>query len=152
MDSKYTFGFNHWEKNFQGGISKVVCIQKQPLRAIRWLTYFNHFVRLAKSVKLIVWSKCNWVVILDTNEISRSSHPEVFCKKDVLRNFAKFTGKHLCLSVFFNKIAGLRQHLFLWNTLGGCFKKYRFFRIDILSKTGILIKIAKIMVKLAKLL
>ena len=26
----------------------------------------------------------------------RSSRPEVFCKKDVLRNFAKFTGKHLC--------------------------------------------------------
>ena len=23
--------------------------------------------------------------------------PEVFCKKDVLRNFAKFTGKHPCL-------------------------------------------------------
>ena len=26
----------------------------------------------------------------------RSSRPEVFCKKSVLRNFAKFTGKHLC--------------------------------------------------------
>ena len=25
----------------------------------------------------------------------RSSRPEVFCKKAVLRNFAKFTGKHL---------------------------------------------------------
>ena len=25
----------------------------------------------------------------------RSSRPEVFCKKGVLRNFAKFTGKHL---------------------------------------------------------
>ena len=25
----------------------------------------------------------------------RSSRPEVFCDKDVLRNFAKFTGKHL---------------------------------------------------------
>ena len=25
----------------------------------------------------------------------RSSHPEVFCKKSVLENFAKFTGKHL---------------------------------------------------------
>ena len=24
-----------------------------------------------------------------------SGHPEVFCKKDVLKNFAKFTGKHL---------------------------------------------------------
>ena len=27
----------------------------------------------------------------------RSSRPEVFCTKDVLRNFAKFTRKHLCL-------------------------------------------------------
>ena len=26
----------------------------------------------------------------------KSSCPEVFCKKGVLRNFAKFTGKHLC--------------------------------------------------------
>ena len=34
----------------------------------------------------------------------RSSHPEVFCKKDVLKNIAKFTGKHLCQSLFFNKV------------------------------------------------
>ena len=26
----------------------------------------------------------------------RSSSPEMFCKKGVLRNFIKFTGKHLC--------------------------------------------------------
>ena len=38
----------------------------------------------------------------------RSSRPEVFCKKGVLRNFVKFTGKHLCQSLFFNKLAGLR--------------------------------------------
>ena len=38
----------------------------------------------------------------------RSSHPEVFCKKGVLRNFPKFTGKHLRQSLFFNKVAGLR--------------------------------------------
>ena len=25
---------------------------------------------------------------------------EVFCRKDVLRNFAKFTGKHLCQSLW----------------------------------------------------
>ena len=30
---------------------------------------------------------------------------EVFYKKDVLKNFAKFTRKHLCLSLFFNKVA-----------------------------------------------
>ena len=32
----------------------------------------------------------------------RSSLPEVFYKKGALRHFAKFTGKHLCLSLFFN--------------------------------------------------
>ena len=31
----------------------------------------------------------------------------VFHKKGVLRNFAKFTGKRLCQSLFFNKVAGL---------------------------------------------
>ena len=29
--------------------------------------------------------------------------PEVFCKKGVLRNSAKFIWKHLCQSLFFNK-------------------------------------------------
>ena len=31
---------------------------------------------------------------------NRSSRPKVFCKKGVLRNFAKFTGKHLCQILF----------------------------------------------------
>ena len=39
----------------------------------------------------------------------RRSRPEVFCKKGVLRNLAKFTRKRLCQSLFFNKIAGLRS-------------------------------------------
>ena len=39
---------------------------------------------------------------------SLSSRQEVFCEKGVLRNFTKFTGKHLCQSLFFNKVAGLR--------------------------------------------
>ena len=40
--------------------------------------------------------------------IYRSSRPNMCCKKGVLRNFIKFTGKHLCQSLFFNKLAGLR--------------------------------------------
>ena len=36
--------------------------------------------------------------------MDRSSRPEVFCKKGVLRNFAKFTGKQLCQSLLFNKL------------------------------------------------
>ena len=38
----------------------------------------------------------------------RSSHQRWSIIKGVLRNFAKFTGKHLCQSLFFNKVAGLR--------------------------------------------
>ena len=36
----------------------------------------------------------------------RSSHQRCSLSKGVLRNFAKFTGKHLCQSLFFNKVAG----------------------------------------------
>ena len=41
----------------------------------------------------------------------RSSRPEVLCKKGVLKSFAKFTGKHLCQSLFFNKFGGLTLSL-----------------------------------------
>ena len=34
--------------------------------------------------------------VVQLYQIVRSSRPKVFCKKSVLRNFAKFTGKYLC--------------------------------------------------------
>ena len=39
-------------------------------------------------------------------------YPEVFYKKDVLQNFAKFTGKHLCQGPLFNKAADLMSQVF----------------------------------------
>ena len=41
--------------------------------------------------------------------LTRGSQPEVFCKRGVLKNLATFRGKHLCWSLFFNKVAGLRH-------------------------------------------
>ena len=41
--------------------------------------------------------------------MGRSSHQRCFVKKGVLRNFAKFTGKHLCHRLIFNDVAGLRH-------------------------------------------
>ena len=43
-----------------------------------------------------------------TESIGRSSRPKVFYEKGVLRNSAKFTGKNLGQSLFFNKVADLR--------------------------------------------
>ena len=40
--------------------------------------------------------------------INRSSHQRCFLIKGVPRTIVKFTGKHLCQSLFFNKVAGLR--------------------------------------------
>ena len=39
----------------------------------------------------------------------RSTRPEVFCKESVLKNFTKFTGKHLCQILFFSKVQLLKR-------------------------------------------
>ena len=97
-------------------------------------------LELTLKVKLSMYSSP--LCVSTFNGHSRSSIPEVFCKKCVLRNFAKFTGKHLCQSLFFNKVSGVRPAILLkkrlWhrcfpvnfakflrtlsqNTSGGCF-------------------------------
>ena len=58
-----------------------------------------------------VFCLINYIVIDVTK--SRSSRQEVFCKKGILGNFAKFTGKHLCQVLFFNKVVGLRPANFI---------------------------------------
>ena len=52
---------------------------------------------------------------------NRSSRPEVFCEKDVLRNFVKFTGRHLCQSLFLNKVEVLCN--FIKETLAQVFSR-----------------------------
>ena len=42
----------------------------------------------------------------------RSRHRRCSMRKGVLRNVAKFTGKHVCQSLFFNKVAGLFLQLY----------------------------------------
>ena len=39
---------------------------------------------------------------------ARSSRPDLFCKKCILRNFTKFTGKHLCQSPYFNNFIKIK--------------------------------------------
>ena len=54
------------------------------------------------SAKINVWSY-----------IQKQS-PEYTIKKGVLKNFSKFTEKHLYLSLFFNKVAGPKTVLIKW--------------------------------------
>ena len=66
-----------------------------------------------------------------------SIRPEVFCKKRFLRNFTKFTGKHLRQSLYFNKVAGLAT-LFKKKLWHRCFPVNfeKFLRATFLQRTS----------------
>ena len=60
-------------------------------------------------------------------------------KKGVLRSFIKFTGKYLCQSLFFNKVAGLRAVTLLKKRLWHrCFpvNSAKFLRTTFLQNTS----------------
>ena len=45
--------------------------------------------------------------------LSRSSRSQMFFKTGVPKNFAIFTGKHLCWGYLFNKVVGLQAYNFI---------------------------------------
>ena len=53
----------------------------------------------------------------------RSSYRRCSVRIRVLRNFGKFTGKHLCQSLFFNKVADIRPETLLKRDSGSQFCK-----------------------------
>ena len=70
---------------------------------------------------------------------TRSSNQKCSMQKGILRNLAKFTGKHLCQSLFFNKVAGLRPETLLKKGLWQrCFPTnyVKFLRTPFLSNTS----------------
>ena len=60
------------------------------------LEFFLHHAFVIVIIMVRPWSSS-----------SGSSRLEMFCKKGVLKNSSKLTGKHLYRSLFFNKVAGL---------------------------------------------
>ena len=75
--------------------------------------YFSNFRGLFRKLPNICWKVMALTIfakttIIDVWQDSQKQPPEVLCKEAVLRNFAKFTEKHLCQRLFFNKVAGQR--------------------------------------------
>ena len=52
------------------------------------------------------WKRINWIFVKATSSY-KSSHRRCSIRKGSLRNFRKFTGKHLYQDLFFNKVTGL---------------------------------------------
>ena len=64
---------------------------------------------LGAKLGVILCQNCVWLSDAALDDFFfRSSRPEMLCKKGVIRNFAKFTGKQPSQRLFFNKVAGLR--------------------------------------------
>ena len=90
--------------------------------------FFQSLTIFSKSSSLDVWQGCLNVWMFDpgktlqaeSNDIKKQS-PRGVLWKDVLRNFRKFTGKHLCQSFFFNNVTGLRPATLLKKTLSQVF-------------------------------
>ena len=85
---------------------------------IRFKHYKNSFECKNKEVyrdwvSFSLWSHLN----IKRNYLEYSSHRRCSVKKGVLRNLAKFTGKHLCQRFFFNKVAGIRPATLLKKSL-----------------------------------
>ena len=65
-----------------------------------------------KKKKIFFFSKIislNYLELLKYSIQHKTSHRNCSMKKSVIKNFTKFTGKHLYQSLFFNNVAGLRQ-------------------------------------------
>ena len=85
-----------------------------------------------KYLKYFLISKCrkksNKIELKEEFMVIRKEEqpPEVFCKKGVIRHFAKLTGKHLSQSLLFNNVAGLAKFFrtLLQITSGQLFPKF----------------------------
>ena len=82
-------------------------------RRCTWQYFFlsQIFLSYSKSLLTELSAKSTIRKVFDF----RSSHQRCSLKKGALRNFTKFTGKHLCQSLFFNKVAGLKPETLLKN-------------------------------------
>ena len=71
---------------------------KLTLVNVLWNDEFGSCKRQSSEISGVLWK----------------NRPEVFCKKFVFRNFAKFTGKYLCQSLFLMKLQTSSTGAFLW--------------------------------------
>ena len=79
------------------GISQPLRLKsafQTPFLAYSYQTKFCYQLHILKLIRFLL--------------TTRSSHQRCSVMKGILRNFAKFTGKHLCQGLFFNQVVGQR--------------------------------------------
>ena len=96
---------------------------EQALETMKSLLFQIKVTMSAYALHEVMKKQCHKVRLLRLYASATSSHQRCSMKKGVLRNFAKFTGKHLCQSLFFNKVAGWGLQFDLKRLWHRCFPK-----------------------------
>ena len=102
-----TWGKNQWDPHIITNGFIVIMALAVFVKLLLDIAWHTGFKWKCDTVYHLHW----WRLVCEASFLPqncRSSRPEVFCEKGVLRNLAKLTGKHLCQSLFFNKAAGKR--------------------------------------------
>ena len=91
-------------------LCKEILWQKLLLHLRFLLSFLNMKTHvLDTSDDSLSYEKTSKARLIPVNSMNfGSSHQRCSLREGVLRNFTKFTGKHLCQSLFFYKVAGLR--------------------------------------------
>ena len=84
------------KKNVLEGELKLLVEKKRSLHKHFWSSY--------REVLSVAWPNFIW-----SHKISEKYNEQVFYKKAALKNFAIFTGKNLCWSLFLNENAGRKS-------------------------------------------
>ena len=83
------------------------------------IPYYQHPKKKTKKNTLVPIFFTLWVwhgiwMEFYNHSLEKQSHVVVFCEKDLFKNSAKFTGKHMYRSLFVNKFGDSGTCVFLW--------------------------------------
>ena len=116
--------FKSWlffRKRSEGFSTNFVKFSRTPFYRIPLVDYFlKHCARSLNLLWMLVLSTANYCCKAlrlrcgSSPGCGRSSHRWCSVRNGVLRNFPKFTEKHLCQGLFFNKVSGLRPERLSW--------------------------------------
>ena len=112
-------------ENIEGSLSKKTSHQK-----LKASPYFHmprnkskHWKEILAGTSSMIFFPLHWKdsALCDCKLLVLLSHQRCYIKITVLKNIAKFTGKHLCQSNFFNKVAYDCEHLLYKTPRNDCF-------------------------------
>ena len=83
-----------------------------------FITFYNVSLHHVSTKIFVEYHFLEYLVVSFDLFWQQKQPPEVFCKKVALKNFTNFTVKHLCWSLFFNKVVAILSHFeeHLWTT------------------------------------